>query len=139
MTSARVRVGTVVTGAVLVLTGSCGFTAQTGQITTTSTGSVAILVGPSVQSPALLTSGPYLVTKVVDGDTLWVQRDGQQVKLRLIGSILQRPMIPGTGSVLRRSRSRPCGVDARRPPGAPRDRRFSGVRLDKYGLDYSPP
>ena len=53
------------------------------QITTTSTGSVAILVGPSVQSPALLTSGPYLVTKVVDGDTLWVQRDGQQVKLRL--------------------------------------------------------
>jgi len=61
------------------------FTAQTVQITTTSTGSVAILVGPSVQSPALLTSGPYLVTKVVDGDTLWVQRDGQQVKLQLIG------------------------------------------------------
>ena len=85
----------LVTGAVLVLTGSCGFTAQTGNITTTSTGSVATLVGPSVQSPALLTSGPYLVTKVVDGDTLWVQRDGQQVRLRLIGSILQRPMIRG--------------------------------------------
>jgi micrococcal nuclease len=85
MTSARVRVGTVVIGAVLVLTGSCGFTAQTGQITTTSAGSAAIPLGPSVQSPVLLTSGPYLVTKVVDGDTLWVQRDGQQVKLRLIG------------------------------------------------------
>ena len=32
-----------------------------------------------------MTSGPYLVTKVVDGDTVWVQRDGQKVKLRLIG------------------------------------------------------
>ena len=86
MTSARVRVGTVVIGAVLVLTGSCGFTAQTGQMTTTSAGSAAIPLGPSVQSPVLLTSGPYLVTKVVDGDTIWVQRDGQrQVKLRLIG------------------------------------------------------
>jgi len=83
MTSARVRVGTVVIGA--VLDRQLRFTAQTVQITTTSTGSVAILVGPSVQSPALLTSGPYLVTKVVDGDTLWVQRDGQQVKLQLIG------------------------------------------------------
>ena len=31
------------------------------------------------------TSGPFLVTKVVDGDTLWVQRGGQVVKLRLIG------------------------------------------------------
>ena len=85
MTTARLRASTVVTGAVLVLTGSCGFTAPTGQITTTSTGSVAIPVEPSVQSPVLLTSGPYLVTKVVDGDTIWVQRDGQQVKLRLIG------------------------------------------------------
>ena len=85
MTSARVRMGTVVIGVVLVLTGSCGFTAQTGQITTTSTGSVARPVGPSVQSPAPLTSGPSLVTKVIDGDTLWVQCDGQQVKLRLIG------------------------------------------------------
>src|SRR5664279_5426825 len=85
MTTARVCVSTVVTGAVLVLTGRCGFTAQTGHVTTTSPSSVATPVGPSVQSPAPLTSGPYLVTKVVDGDTAWVQRDGQQVKLRLIG------------------------------------------------------
>ena len=49
MTSARVRVGTVVIGAVLVLTGSCGFTAQTGHVTTTSPSSVATPIGPSVQ------------------------------------------------------------------------------------------
>lgn len=109
------------------------------QITTTSTGSVAILVGPSVQSPALLTSGPYLVTKVVDGDTLWVQRDGQQVKLRLIGSILQRPMIPGNRFSAwekpqppMRSRCSPATRCSSRPT-------ILRGRLDKYGLDYSPP
>ena len=49
MTTARVCVGTVVTGAVLVLTGRCGFTAQTGHVTTTSPSSVATPIGPSVQ------------------------------------------------------------------------------------------
>lgn len=29
--------------------------------------------------------GPYPVQRIVDGDTLWIERDGARVKLRLIG------------------------------------------------------
>jgi micrococcal nuclease len=91
MTGARLRlVVPVVTAAVLVMTAGCGFTDQagTGTGSTTTTGSPPSVAAPpagSVQVPDPVTSGPYPVTKVVDGDTLWVQRDGQTVKLRLIG------------------------------------------------------
>ena len=30
-------------------------------------------------------TGPFPVMKVVDGDTIWVERDGNRVKVRLIG------------------------------------------------------
>lgn len=40
--------------------------------------------GDAAESDAV-TSGPYPVAKVVDGDTIWIQRDGQNVKPRLIG------------------------------------------------------
>ena len=29
--------------------------------------------------------GPYTVTKVVDGDTIWVDNDGKRQKIRMIG------------------------------------------------------
>ncbi len=39
----------------------------------------------SVVMPANSVEGPYPVTKVVDGDTIWVDRQGARAKLRLIG------------------------------------------------------
>lgn len=44
----------------------------------------AIESGSSVTMPAAV-PGPFQVTKVVDGDTIWVDRSGQRVKVRLIG------------------------------------------------------
>lgn len=45
----------------------------------------ALPAAAAVAAEADLTSGPFPVTRVVDGDTLWVKRDGQTIKLRLIG------------------------------------------------------
>lgn len=41
--------------------------------------------GLTVTMPAGEVTGPYPVLKVVDGDTIWVDRSGQRVKVRLIG------------------------------------------------------
>jgi micrococcal nuclease len=74
----------VLTGAVVVLTAGCGADGADS----TTTGSPLSVATPSaalVGVPGPVTLGPYPVSKVVDGDTLWVQRDGQTVKLRLIG------------------------------------------------------
>lgn len=64
------------------MTGSCaGFGAPRGAGTSgpTSTATESPVV------PGDDVSGPYPVSKVVDGDTIWVERDGRRVKVRLIG------------------------------------------------------
>lgn len=45
----------------------------------------AIESGSTVAMPAGEVPGPFQVIKVVDGDTIWVDRSGQRVKVRLIG------------------------------------------------------
>lgn len=78
----------VVTAAVLALSASCGsIDHQAGPTPTTAKGDsvTATPTAGTVQLSEPVTSGPYPVTKVVDGDTVWVQRDGVKVKLRLIG------------------------------------------------------
>jgi micrococcal nuclease len=39
--------------------------------------------------------GPYPVTRVVDGDTIWVRAGGQRVKVRLIGIDTPETVAPG--------------------------------------------
>lgn len=78
------RLRAVVAAATLVLTASCGSIGhQTGP--NPATAGAEGIATTTVQFPEPVTSGPYPVTKVVDGDTVWVQRDGVKVKLRLIG------------------------------------------------------
>lgn len=50
--------------------------------------------GPPALQDALV-AGPFPVTRVVDGDTLWVERAGQRVKLRLIGVDAPETRDPG--------------------------------------------
>src|SRR6195952_1315698 len=79
----RYLVSAAVAWAVLGLVISCGFADPVAQTAPAPT--VMDSAGVSVQSSEPVTSGPYPVSKVVDGDTLWVQRDGKDLKLRLIG------------------------------------------------------
>lgn len=80
------RLSAVVTAAALVLAASCGSLGhQAGPAKGAGDGVAATPTGGTVQLLGPVTSGPYPVAKVVDGDTLWVQRDGGRVKLRLIG------------------------------------------------------
>lgn len=41
--------------------------------------------------------GPYEVYKVVDGDTIWIIKDGEKVKIRLIGVDAPESVHPDTG------------------------------------------
>lgn len=73
---------TVGVGATMVVTGSCagfGVPRDAGTSGQTSTAAESPVV------PGDNVSGPYPVSKVVDGDTIWVERDGRRVKVRLIG------------------------------------------------------
>ena len=51
------------------------------------TGGVAFAAPAQAQYPVMPDEvrGPFVVTKVVDGDTIWVNDDGQRQKIRLIG------------------------------------------------------
>lgn len=82
-TTRRYLVSLAVAWAVLGLVISCGFADPVPH--TAPAPAVIESARVSVQSSEAVTSGPYPVSKVVDGDTLWVQRDGKDVKLRLIG------------------------------------------------------
>lgn len=68
---------------VLVLATGCDVSQRPW--TADSATATAVPAAVAVAAEADLTSGPFLVTKIVDGDTLWVKRDGQNIKLRLIG------------------------------------------------------
>ena len=53
---------------------------------------VVVLAGLVLASPAQAyptmpqgVQGPFTVTKVVDGDTIWVDNNGQRLKIRMIG------------------------------------------------------
>jgi micrococcal nuclease len=53
---------------------------------------VVVLAGLVLASPAQAyptippgIEGPFAVTKVVDGDTIWIDHDGHREKIRLIG------------------------------------------------------
>ena len=53
---------------------------------------VVMLAGLVLASPAQAyptmpqgVQGPFTVTKVVDGDTIWVDNNGQRLKIRMIG------------------------------------------------------
>ena len=84
-TTRHYLVGVAVAWVVLGLVTGCGFADPTQQTAPATAPVVIGSAGASVQSSDPVTSGPYPVSKVVDGDTLWVQRDGNDVKLRLIG------------------------------------------------------
>ena len=83
MATRRYLVNVAVAWAVLSLVVSCGLAHPVAQTAPAPSGMDSATV--SVQSSEPMTTGPYPVSKVVDGDTLWVQRDGKDVKLRLIG------------------------------------------------------
>ena len=55
--------------------------------------------GPSVVVGSLVPKGeldgPFPVTKVVDGDTIWVREGGERVKVRLIGMDTAETVAPG--------------------------------------------
>lgn len=78
----RQRLVAIGVGAMLAVTVSCagvdGAAGDAGAVVQASTTELPVAPGDNV-------SGPYPVTKVVDGDTIWVQRDGRIAKLRLIG------------------------------------------------------
>lgn len=84
-TTRRYLVGAALAGVVLGLVTSCGSGEPARQSAPAPVPAVIGSAGVSVQLSEPVTSGPYPVSKVVDGDTLWVQRDGKDVKLRLIG------------------------------------------------------
>ena len=46
-----------------------------------------VLASPAQAYPTMPpgVQGPFTVTKVVDGDTIWVDNNGQRLKIRLIG------------------------------------------------------
>ena len=84
-TTRHYLVGVAVAWVVLGLVTNCGFADPTQQTASATAPAVIGSAKASVQSSNPVTSGPYPVSRVVDGDTLWVQRDGKDVKLRLIG------------------------------------------------------
>lgn len=84
-TTRHYLVGVAVAWVVLGLVTSCGFADPTQRTAPATAPAVIGSARASVQSSDPVTSGPYPVSRVVDGDTLWVQRDGKDVKLRLIG------------------------------------------------------
>lgn len=80
----RVRrgLGAIGVGITLALIASCAGVVVTHDVSTSDqVPSNAEVSGPLEEE----VTGPYPVSKVVDGDTIWVQREGQPVKLRLIG------------------------------------------------------
>jgi micrococcal nuclease len=50
-------------------------------------GGVALAAPAQAQYPMMPdgVQGPFVVTKVVDGDTIWVDNNGQRLKIRVIG------------------------------------------------------
>jgi micrococcal nuclease len=46
-----------------------------------------VLASPAQAYPTMPpgVQGPFIVTKVVDGDTIWVDNNGQRMKIRMIG------------------------------------------------------
>ena len=81
----RLGLATVGVGVALAVIGSCtGFSAPRGAGTGPTATATATATEPSAV-PGDDVSGPYPVSKVVDGDTIWVERAGRPVKVRLIG------------------------------------------------------
>ena len=92
--------------------------------------------------------GPFLVTKVVDGDTIWVDDNGTRLKVRLIG--MDTPEVVDPRKPVQcfgrkpRPRPRPSWVARRctwRPtqPGHPRQvRSHAGICLDRVGPVVQP-
>ena len=80
-------------------------------------------------------NGPYPVARVVDGDTIWVIRDGQRVKVRLLG--IDAPEISPGGrecfgdEALARVRELLAGASVF-TAGDP-----SQARVDRYGRELS--
>ena len=72
-------------GMVVMLALATGCDVSQRPSTADSATATAVPAATAVAAEADLTSGPFPVTRVVDGDTLWVKRDGQNIKLRLIG------------------------------------------------------
>lgn len=97
----RLRLWVVACGAVVAVSG-CGWAPSATDVVepppTTSTPGHRD-VGPTV-APGRLTpkgdlDGPFPVTKVVDGDTIWVRVGGDRVKVRLIGMDTAETVAPG--------------------------------------------
>lgn len=89
----------IVIGLALVGCSGGATSAESIDPTAARSASAAATPGPSTVvrglSPKGELDGPFPVTKVVDGDTIWVRAGGDRVKVRLIGMDTAETVAPG--------------------------------------------
>lgn len=92
----RHRIGRYVVSAAALLTAAACTVDPSANATPQSSG--------PLKMPADRISGPYSVTRIVDGDTIWIDQDGRRTKVRLTG--LDTPEVKDPATVSARAQGR---------------------------------